>query len=422
MILDYRNKIGPEFIYYIYSGGFAFFFALMTTVFSIYHIDVVRLNPFQLVIIGTILESSCFIFEIPTGVVADYYSRRRSIIIGLIIMGIGIFIEGYFPLFITVALAQVIWGFGATFLSGADIAWITDEVKGKNIDKILLKGTQIRQIFILMGIFVSISLATFDISLPIKMSGLLFILLGIFLYFFMPELNFQPVSKNKTETSTKINTWSKLIQTFTAGIKHIKGNKVLIFLFSAVILGGLYSEGFDRLWTIRFLRELSFPTFRYMNPLYWFAIIPSGGILINLTFIEWIKRNMKESTSIRIIWLLSAINMIMASSIFIFAFAGNFYLAAASYWLIYAMRYSHGSLNDIIINKNISDSGIRATVFSMKAQLDQVGQIVGGPIIGLIASKWSVPIGLLSSGLIILPIVFIYVCLTKYKINQGGAF
>jgi DHA3 family tetracycline resistance protein-like MFS transporter len=418
MILDYRNKIGPEGIYYIYSGGFAFFFALMTTVFSIYHIDAVRLNPFQLVIVGTILESACFIFEIPTGVVADYYSRRRSIIIGLIIMGIGIFIEGYFPLFITVALAQVIWGFGATFLSGADIAWITAEVKGKNIDKILLKGTQIRQIFILMGIFVSIFLATFDIGLPIKISGLLFILLGIFLYFFMPELNFQPVSKNKTKNGVKINTRGKLIQTFTNGIKHIKGNKVLIFLFSAVILGGLYSEGFDRLWTFRFLRELSFPASGYMNPLYWFAIIHSGGILINLTFIEWIKRNMKDSASIGVLWLLSAINMIMASGIFIFAFAGNFYLAAASYWVTYAMRYSHASLNDIIINKNISDSGIRATVFSMKAQLDQVGQIVGGPIIGLIANKWSVSIGLLSSGLIILPIVIIYLYLTKYKKQQ----
>jgi MFS transporter, DHA3 family, tetracycline resistance protein len=421
MILDYRNKIGPEGIYYIYSGGFAFFFALMTTIFSIYHIDVVRLNPFQLVIIGTILESACFIFEIPTGVVADYYSRRRSITMGLIIMGIGIFIEGSFPLFITVALAQVIWGFGATFLSGADIAWVTDEVKGKNIDKILLKGTQIRQIFMLPGIFASISLATFDISLPIKISGLLFILLGIVLYFFMPELNFQPVSKNKTGTAVKIKTRDQLFQTFTNGIKYIKGNKVLIFLFSAVILGGLHSEGFDRLWTFRFLKELSFPAFKQMNPLYWFAIIHSGGILINLTFIEWIKRNMKDSASIGILWLLSAINMIMASSIFIFAFAGNFYLAAASYWLTYTMRYSHASLNDIIINKNISDSRIRATVFSMKAQLDQVGQIVGGPIIGLIANTWSVSIGLLSSGLIILPIVIIYIRLTKHNPSARGA-
>jgi DHA3 family tetracycline resistance protein-like MFS transporter len=51
----------------------------------------------------------------------------------------------------------------------------------------------------------------------------------------------------------------------------------------------------------------------------------------------------------------------------------------------------------------------------MKAQLDQVGQIVGGPIIGLIANKWSVSVGLFSSGLIILPIVFIYVYMTRNK-------
>jgi DHA3 family tetracycline resistance protein-like MFS transporter len=411
--MNKENIISPVSIYYSYSGGFAFFFALMTTIFSIYHIDIVRLNPFQLVIIGTILESSCFIFEIPTGVVADYYSRRRSIIIGLIIMGIGIFIEGSFPLFITVAIAQVIWGFGATFLSGADIAWITDEVKGVNIDNILLKGTQIYQICTLMGIFISISLAAFDIALPIKISGVMFVFLGIFFYFFMPESNFQPVSKNKTEIAPLTGTWKKLTLTFTRGLKHIKGNQVLILLFSAVILGGLHSEGFDRLWTFRFLRDLSFPTISQMNPLYWFAIIHSGGILINITFIQWIKKSMKESVSIKILWLLSAINMVMASTIFIFAFAGHFYLAAASYWLTYTMKHSHHTLNDIIINKNISDSRIRATVFSMKAQLDQVGQIIGGPIIGLIANKWSVSVGLLASGLIILPIIFIYLYLAK---------
>ena len=55
--------------------------ASMATVLSIvYHLEVVQLDAFQLVLVGTVLETSCFLFEIPTGVVADLYSRRRSVL------------------------------------------------------------------------------------------------------------------------------------------------------------------------------------------------------------------------------------------------------------------------------------------------------------------------------------------------------
>ena len=51
---------------------FRFVFSLavsMSTVLSIvYHLEVVQLDAFQLVLVGTVLETSCFLFEIPTGV------------------------------------------------------------------------------------------------------------------------------------------------------------------------------------------------------------------------------------------------------------------------------------------------------------------------------------------------------------------
>ena len=62
----------------------------MSTVLSIvYHLEVVQLDAFQLVLVGTVQETSCFLFEIPTGVVADLYSRRRSVLIGMFLYGLG---------------------------------------------------------------------------------------------------------------------------------------------------------------------------------------------------------------------------------------------------------------------------------------------------------------------------------------------
>ena len=87
-----------------------------------------RAQPFELLLVGTVLEGSIFLFEIPTGVVADVRSRRMSIIIGLILIGTGFAFEGAIPLFATVLIAQVIWGVGYTFISGAREAWIADEL------------------------------------------------------------------------------------------------------------------------------------------------------------------------------------------------------------------------------------------------------------------------------------------------------
>ncbi len=50
------------------------FFWVIITVEIVYQATVVGLNPLQLVLVGTFLEIVTFIFEVPTGIVADLYS------------------------------------------------------------------------------------------------------------------------------------------------------------------------------------------------------------------------------------------------------------------------------------------------------------------------------------------------------------
>ena len=111
----------------------------MSTVLSIvYHLEVVQLDAFQLVLVGTVQETSCFLFEMPTGVVADLYSRRRSVLIGMFLYGLGFLMEGALPWFAPVLLAQVVWGCGDTF-TGALEAWIASG-KGQTHRQGVLQG------------------------------------------------------------------------------------------------------------------------------------------------------------------------------------------------------------------------------------------------------------------------------------------
>ena len=97
------------------------------TVWAVYLVQDVGVNPLQLVLLGTVSEIAIFLFEVPTGVVADTYSRRLSIIIGMILAGLSLVIFGLVAVYWVIVLAVILRGIGGTFMSGAWEAWITDE-------------------------------------------------------------------------------------------------------------------------------------------------------------------------------------------------------------------------------------------------------------------------------------------------------
>ena len=120
--------MNPLLVYLALEGGASLLFAMIFNVNMIYQVTVAQLNPLQLVLVGTTLETTVFLFEIPTGIVADLYSRRISVIIGYFLIGAGFILEGSLPIFGTILLAQLLWGLGYTFTSGATQAWISDEI------------------------------------------------------------------------------------------------------------------------------------------------------------------------------------------------------------------------------------------------------------------------------------------------------
>ena len=110
------------------------------TVMMVFQVTEVGLNPLQLVLLGTTLEITALLFEVPTGVVADVYSRRLSVIIGVFIIGAGMAMQAL-PTFGLLLLTQVVWGIGFTFTSGATDAWLVDEIGDGNAGEIFLRAS-----------------------------------------------------------------------------------------------------------------------------------------------------------------------------------------------------------------------------------------------------------------------------------------
>src|SRR5213082_1996757 len=109
--------------------GLEFFLRWPTwVVMAVYLVRELHLSPLQLVLMGTAMEGAIFLCEVPTGVVADTYSRRLSLIIGYLGMGVAWAAVGLVSAPWVVIALWALWGVAYTFTSGAEQAWITDGV------------------------------------------------------------------------------------------------------------------------------------------------------------------------------------------------------------------------------------------------------------------------------------------------------
>ena len=87
--------------------------------------------------IGTLFsirEIATNILEVPTGVVADAYGRRRSMIFSFLSYIISFLIFYFFPSFWFYALAMVFFAFGEAFRSGTHKAMILEYLRLKGIE------------------------------------------------------------------------------------------------------------------------------------------------------------------------------------------------------------------------------------------------------------------------------------------------
>lgn len=381
-------------VYLIRSFTGALFSTMVFTVAGIYAVTVAELNPLQLVLIGTALEASAFVFEVPTGVVADVYSRRLSIIIGDVLIGAGLILWGALPLFGTILLAQVLWGLGYTFTSGAEEAWSADEIGEGRAAAAYLRGAQAGQAGTLLGIPLSVALATVHLQLPMVLGGAGIVALSVFLVLCMPEHGFRPAPREDRSS------WQKLGHTLAGGIGEVRRRPVLVTILVISFIFGAYSEAYDRLRDAHFLRNLAFPTFGGWDPVVWFGIMSAVGLLLSIGATELVRRRLNTTSHTATARALLLINALLIGSVVGFGLATSFGVALGTIWVGGVLRRLTIPLTTAWLNQGL-DPSVRATVFSMRGQADALGQVLGGPLLGVVATVVSIRASLVSAAAIL---------------------
>ena len=380
--------------YYTVTSSRSFFIQMVFTLNAIYYVTQADLNALQLVLIGTIMEISVLLFEMPTGLYADHFGRKRSLALGTLVIGLAHILEGSTPEFWAIAIASAMWGIGWTFISGAEQAWIADELDGKELDSVFLKGAQYSSFARFTAILASVGIAMiWTVQVAILFAGTMLTILAIWAFIRLPENKFVKVTREKGVSGV-----THMISTIRAGISQIRGNTVLVSIAMVTLFWGLASEGFDRLYGAHFIADYNLSE---SESVYWFGAFYAVAFLLNIVVLRVVEKNVKG----RYPEVLILANTVLIGTMIIFAWTGHFWLAVAMYWVTSALRNVNYPLMSIVTNERLESKG-RATTLSMFGQLDAFGQIAGGPLVGLLALYTSISGGITASAFLILPVLF----------------
>jgi len=396
------RRLRPETTFLVYSTGEGFFFHMMSVLFSVFLIVELDLGPLQLLLMGTVLEVTYLLFEVPTGVVADTVSRRLSVVVGLVGMGAAFLLLGISSSFAVAMTSQAMWGVFATFQSGADVAWLTDEIGEEAAQPMYLRSEQWYQGGSLVGIAVGVGIASFtSLRAPILVCGAGFLALGAFMALAMREENFRPERREGERLHTS------LVTTMREGAAAVRSHHVLGLILGTAALHGMSTEGFDRLSDLHLLEDIGLPTFGGLALPVWFGVLDGGALLLGIGALAIVKRRVHLQGHAAVARVLAVVDIVLVVFAVAFALVASFWWALAAFWIVGTLRSVREPVFTAWINQGL-DASTRATINSVGGQADAIGQAAGGPGIGLIARSVSVPAALVVSGVLRLPALFLY--------------
>src|SRR5215211_5506537 len=300
------------------------------TVAAVYFVRDVGMNPFQLVLAGTAMELAIFACEVPTGVVADTYSRRLSLVVGWLVMGAGMVLVGAVASVAAVLAGSAVWGFGYTFTSGAHQAWITDEVGVDAVGRVFARGQQFGYAGGLNGIGLGVAVATVDLGLAVAVGGALAAAFGLVAAFVMPERGFT--------RSPRSGAVRGLRTTAGRGARYVRAQPLLLLVLGIAFFAGASSESFDRLWEAHLIRDVGLPRLGGLDPVVWFGLFGAVSMLLGLVASGVLARRFERAGQERLARMLLSFTAVQVVAVVAFALAGSLVLATATLWVYQLTR------------------------------------------------------------------------------------
>jgi len=418
MLSGIRWRTNPYTLYvYGMELPMSFLGSSAGTTSIVYYINSGHLNPLQLVTLGTAVELAYFVAQLPTGVLADLVSRRLCVVLGWILLGIGFAEQGVSPAFANLIVAQVVIGVGAALQSGAQDAWIADELNEAAMTPVYVRAAQWGLVGTIGGAVVSAVLAEQRLYLPLLLGGIGISLVGLLLGLLMPQSDFRGPTSSDAEPIGTIGTIvSRSWQLFTGQLRAsrtaILAVPGFVLLLGMTFFTGMWGESFDRLWGAFLIQDIHFPGLLGLRPATWISATAVVVALLGLGSTEIAKRRIDRLGHTAVAGTLLAVTALIGVGVPAMASAHGFALAIASYLLVQVLRpVAYPLVSGWIVTR--VDSRVRATALSARDMFDSGGQSLGGPVVGWIGLVATIRTALYAGAIALVPAIALLLAATR---------
>lgn len=354
-------------LYYIYCALVGTWFASGIALFF----NSKFLSIGQLGIIDALVFAIGLGAEIPTGILADRFGRRRIVILGVILGGVGYTVWGLAIAGWMVLVGNILYAIGASFQSGADDAMMYDYLKGQGKEdrwaKVSVNNYIITRVSYVVSIFIGgIAFSSFD-RLPFLLRGVTFFMMLVPLYKLVIVDKFQHVHIPDDVVG---NYWGKL----KTGVGELFKIKIAWVVPVYVLVQGVSYTVF----TAGLLRSLLYKHAGLAITYHSAAI--SFALAITILLLLILKRLESKLYSPKIIFILSALCAIG----FGINLGRSLLLSLIGLTLLQVATYAMMPLLSAQVNKNI-DSKHRATTLSTANFMENAFYVLAAPVVGYMA-------------------------------------
>ena len=236
------NKKYKSFLrnYYLSSSLYDFVFA-----YAIYNVlfNIRGLSVFEISLLLSWWALTSVILEIPSGALADYWSRKKMLVIAPIIKSlcfvVWFFANGDFYLY---ALGFLFWSIGSSLVSGTTEALLYDELTGFDKKEEYEKALGKKKFYFHIALAVSTISGGFIAHYSIDWALIFSVIPLLLSAFFAMLIKETPKAKSTEEIH--------YLDHIKSAYKEIKQNKILLYFFAYAvgisIFGGI--EEFDQLY------------------------------------------------------------------------------------------------------------------------------------------------------------------------------
>ena len=399
--------------FYVYKGLWGLGTGLVIPTLVLYYLGRgISLTEFMLLM--TVLNFSAFVFEVPTGVIADKFSRKWSICLGTALMTGGVVIMLVTVNFALLALGFLCWGLGSSLVSGADSALLYDSLEAEN---------EAEHFQAIIGNAISLGLATTVLGtlaggLIVKVLGLsgpMWVWLGLLLGVIIITATFKepPMLKTirgKNEAATLGGQIREYVKHLQSSFQLVSRNReLLVLIFIGLVLGRLWAT------TERPLSQPHLTSFGY-SP----EMISYFHTIFYLIAAVLAKNSHRIST-----WLggnevgaMLLIGLVGSGAIFMVVNASGGLGVVLGLSSIYVVRGLSQPLIENGLNKRVT-SEKRASCLSIANMGNSLAGVLLGPLFGYLADAWSLQTSLYVYQWTFLSLLLLGVFLCWKVLGQG---